>query len=144
MTLKLYSRSCEYAIRALASIGGDGRGKSFSLRELCKKAGVPEPITRKSFQTLVRKGVLSAKRGCGGGYRFRRSPANVTLMDIIQAVDGKRPYDRCILGHDTCGHPDPCELHEIWEKARTTLVSELSSSSLAQLMGKHEIKTTSP
>ena len=134
--LKIYSKKCEYAIRALSSIRRDILGESFSLRSVCHQAKTPEWSTRKTFQALVHKGILVARSGPGGGYRFRVSPDRVSILKLILAVDGENAFEKCILGYAACGSHNPCALHEIWKKAKTTLVSELGSSSLARIMRK--------
>ena len=134
--LKIYSKKCEYAIRVLSDISYESLKKGFSLRLACRRANIPEWSARKTFQALVRNGILIAKPGPGGGYRFRVSPDRVSILKLILAVDGENAFESCVLGYAACGSHNPCALHEIWKKAKTTLVSELGSSSLARIMRK--------
>lgn len=132
--IRVYSKKCEYAIRALSCVGRNISRGSFSLRLACRQAKTPEWSTRKTLQALVHSGILIAKPGPGGGYRFKVSPDKISILELILAVDGETAFEKCILGQATCGHHHPCALHGIWEKAKTVLVSELKSSNLAQIM----------
>lgn len=134
--IRIYSKKCEYAIRALSSVSCNISGGRFSLRSVCRQAKTPEWSTRKTLQALVHNGILIAKPGPGGGYRFKVSPDKISVLKLILAVDGESAFGKCILGQASCGQHNPCALHGIWEKVKTVLVSELDSSNLAQIMEK--------
>ena len=134
--IRIYSKKCEYAIRTLSSVSRNISGGSFSLRSVCRQAKTPEWSTRKTLQALVHNGILIAKPGPGGGYRFKVSPDKISVLELILAVDGETAFEKCILGYASCGHYNPCVLHGIWKKAKTVLVSELDSSNLVQIMEK--------
>lgn len=131
---RLYSKGCEYALRALleaASEGGIGR---FQAGEVCQRAGIPEPFTRKVFQALVQAGFLKAARGPGGGYELSASPDEISLLEIIQAVDGNGTFDQCIMGLPQCGCENPCPLHHVWAQVKERLLIDLGSKKLRDLL----------
>ncbi|GMU91061.1 MAG: hypothetical protein AMXMBFR4_01190 [Candidatus Hydrogenedentota bacterium] len=131
---KLYSKGCEYALRALsfaAMTNGEGR---FKTREICEWTGIPESYARKMFLALVHRGLLRAIRGPGGGYALTRSPGRITLLDIIQAVDGKDTFDHCVMGLQICDSADPCPLHETWARAKERLLAQLRRRTLEDLL----------
>jgi Rrf2 family protein len=132
--LNLYSKKCRYAIRALMKVGPGGRRDGFSLKAVCRRAGLPEAYTRKIFQVLVRSGILAAKRGPGGGYRFARRPADVSLLSVIRVLDGRDAFDRCVLQNRSCGKTGHCVLHRRWTASKNLLVRQLGSCSVDQLL----------
>ena len=82
----LYSRGCEYALRALRAMVEQPRRVS-TVSKLCEHAEIPEHFTRKMLQPLVRAGILRSARGPGGGFTFGREPAEISLMDVVCAIE---------------------------------------------------------
>jgi len=131
---RLYSKGCEYAIRALMCAAPDGSVRRFQAKDVCQRSGIPEPYTRKVLQSLVQAGFLRAVLGPGGGYEMTRDPAEITLYEIIRAVDGEDTFDACILGLSKCGGKNPCPLHEVWANAKERLFTQLHSKTLKDLI----------
>ena len=133
---RLYSKSCEYAIRGLMEFY-DGNGASAkTLGEVCRKARLPLPFTRKVFQSLIRKKLLQAVPGPGGGYRLIDKADDIPLIRIIEAVDGKEALDTCLMGRFACKLDDPCILHDTWVKAKDALLPGLRENTLGDLFRK--------
>lgn len=132
---KLYSKGCEYVLRALVLVErGDGNGaERFLAKDMCEKAGLPEAFTRKVFQTLVQEGLLKAVRGPGGGYILTKSPDEISLLEIIKAVDGIDTFDHCIMGFPQCGGEKPCPAHSVWASAKGQLLEQLQATTLSDL-----------
>lgn len=100
---RLYSKGCEYAIRALSQVARRGGQARFTVKDVCRISGAPELSTRKIFQALVQREVLQATPGPGGGYTFAQPPEQLTMLKLIEAVDGQGTFNRCIMGLSTCG-----------------------------------------
>lgn len=132
--LHLYSKGCEHAIRAMMNIRPEECRSGFSVHSICGKAGLPESFTRKIFQSLVKCGVLAAKRGPGGGYRFRKDPAKVSLLSVVYAIDGKDVFNQCVIKDARCGRIEHCSLHPIWMKTKASIIKQLKDSTVAQLI----------
>lgn len=130
---KLYSKGCQYAIRALVFAGGHAPGARVGAREMCEQAGIPESFTRKVLQSLVQGGFLKAQRGPGGGYVLTRDPREISLLEVIKAVDGDGHFDSCVLGFPECSGKNPCPLHAVWLQSKQPLMKNLSESSLHDL-----------
>lgn len=130
---KLYSKGCQYALRALTFVSAEEGQERFQAREICEKADIPEFFTRKVFQALVQGGFLQAHRGPGGGYSLTRHPRDITLLEVIQAVEGDDTFNQCILGFSECSGKNPCPLHGIWRESKETLLANLSNTTLEEL-----------
>ncbi|GMV91703.1 MAG: hypothetical protein AMXMBFR82_14810 [Candidatus Hydrogenedentota bacterium] len=130
----LYSKGCEYTFRALVHAAtGDGNGR-FQAKDVCQKAGIPEPYTRKVFQALVQGGLLKAVRGPGGGYVLAEDPSEISLLRVIRAVDGEDTFDACVMGLPQCDGKHPCPLHEVWSGAKERLLERLEKNTLQDLL----------
>lgn len=130
---RLYSKGCEYTLRALAEIAAVSPLRRFRAAEVCEAAGIPEAYTRKTFQALVQAGFLTAIPGPGGGYTLTGDPARVTVRQVVEAVDGFRNYDICALGHPQCSETDSCPMHELWIKIKENMRSRLDTKTVADL-----------
>ena len=137
---QLYSKRCEHAIRALTHLRLNNGAKRFKAKTLCRRAHVPESSTRKVFQELVTEGFLVAARGPGGGYELIQAPSEITLLDIIQTVDGDAVYTDCVLGLQDCNASMPCPMHHVWVEAREELLQQLESTTLEELIAARELR----
>lgn len=133
LVFKLCSKGCEYALRALTYAAAQGDNTRFQAKEVCEKADIPESFTRKVFQSLTQGGFLRAVRGPGGGYELSRPAEEITLLDVIEAVEGADTFNQCVLGFPTCGTGHPCPLHETWSVAKKQLLAQLAERTLQDL-----------
>ena len=96
--MKLFSKASEYAIRAMLRIAETGSFDRFSPKEICATAGIPEAFGRKALAAMVKAKMIQGTRGPGGGYSFVRDPRDVSLLDVVLAVDGPGAFKECPLG----------------------------------------------
>lgn len=129
----IYSKPCEYAIRALAFLAcfpADGAAQG---KEIAKAEGLRAPVLGKVLQELVRKGLLESRRGPGGGFRLARNPQLITLRDVVAAVDGLDQFLECAVGLDRCSDESPCPLHDTWKDLRTHMMNYLEATTLSDM-----------
>lgn len=129
----LFSKACQYAILAMIHLAAQGTGKRLSIREIGEGAQVPTPFLGKIVSTLVRANLISARRGPNGGAILSRSPDEVTVGDIVEAVDGPLDGQRCILGMPACSDLYPCPLHTSWKQIEERLNKDLHGLTLSEL-----------
>ena len=128
----IFSRPCEYAIRALTHMA-TSPAEIASALEIAKAEDVPLPVLSKVLQELVRKGLLESRRGPGGGFRLSRRPELITLRDIVAAIDGLDHFMDCVAGLKVCSEEAPCPLHKTWIGMRTQILTSLETTTLAQM-----------
>lgn len=141
---RLYSKGCEYAIRALIHMGPRENSQRFQAKDICKKADIPESFTRKIFQDLVAGGVLDAVPGPGGGYAIIKHPKDISLLDVIESVDGTNTFEGCILGLSECNANEPCPLHHAWSNAKEGLLKQLDAQTLQDLINTTNMRMHPP
>ncbi len=130
----MFSKSCEYGIRALTIIGQhNAEGKKIGIKEICRLANSPESFTAKILQQLVKKKILSSQKGPTGGFYYKRELEEISLFEIVSALDGEDIFSRCGLGLDKCDPKNPCPLHIQYGKVRSDLVRMCKSNSLLEL-----------
>jgi Rrf2 family transcriptional regulator, cysteine metabolism repressor len=77
-----------YAVNALAELGRSGGSGPVPIGELAKRREMPVQFLEQLFATLRRAGIVSSQRGVKGGYRFARDPAEVSVLEIVELLDG--------------------------------------------------------
>jgi Rrf2 family protein len=131
---KLYSKGCEYAIRSLAQAMMEQKDGRFQAADICEKLDIPEPFTRKIFQALVQAKFLTAYRGPGGGYELIRPASEISILEMIKAVDGADTFDHCVMGFEKCDATNPCPLHYFWLESKSQLLGHLSQTTLQDIV----------
>jgi len=131
---RLYSKGCEYAIRALVCAVREGGQGRFQAADVCRKVDIPEYFTRKIFQALVQGGFLHAVRGPGGGYALTRPPTEISVLDIVRAVDGEDTFNHCVMGLDECSDEHGCPMHPVWSRAKGEMLQQLRHTTLQDVV----------
>lgn len=133
----IYSKTCEYAIRALAYLTTKKEKDFCMIPDISSGTGVPKSYLAKIFQSLVKNNILTSRQGPGGGFSFKRNPDKVTLFEIVQAVDHTSPLaSDCIMGLDQCSAVNACPLHFVWTKAKEEILNTLRKTTLRQMRKK--------
>jgi Rrf2 family iron-sulfur cluster assembly transcriptional regulator len=108
----LYSKYCEYVIKALAYLSlYSNKDKYIMVREISNELGIPYHFLSKIFQNLSTTKWVISKKGRNGGFTLAADPAQLTLMDIIKWSDGIHNFNKCVLGDRECGQDYKCTLH---------------------------------
>ena len=142
----IYSNACSYAIRAMSRLAMIRPQGNVLLEELCEGTDLPKHFVAKIFQDLVRRGLLTSAKGRGGGFALARKPTEITIYDIVEAVDGVESLDTCVVGMSRCDDDQPCPQHDQWKAIRTQLRKFLMDTTLEK-MGRtleRKIESTTP
>ncbi len=129
----IYSRSAEYAIRALVHMAALPEGQFAMVRQIAADAGIPPHFLAKILQDMVRDGFLRSSKGPGGGFRLRVAAEDISMLMIVEAVDGVGRYDRCIGGSAECNDRVACGMHDSWMPLRSRIIEYLEGTSVANL-----------
>lgn len=138
----IYSRTCQYAIWAMMELArkqGTDEKKWVKAEKVAEAIGLPFPMTAKVLQMLAHAQLLSSVRGPTGGFRLRKAPKDVRLIDIMMAIDGPALLEQCVLRLRGCNDESPCPFHRYWSPLRDRLRAALEQVTLADL-----VKTTVP
>ena len=141
-----FSRQCEYALQALMYMALKPDGEMTSIKELTRKINIPYHFLAKILQNLTRQGLLTSQKGPAGGFALRMAAKDITLYQIVEAIDGAEFKSNCILGFAECSGENPCAVHEKWGSLREGIYRMLVSKNIAQMareMRKPEYKVDS-
>jgi Rrf2 family protein len=129
----LYSRSAEYALRAVIHLAALPPGEYALAKSIAAETGIPAHFLAKILQELARDGFLKSSKGPGGGFRLSQPAEDTSMLRIIEAVDGAGRFDRCIGGSPECNDRAACALHDSWKVLRSSIIDYLGGTSLADL-----------
>lgn len=139
---RLYSQKCAYVLKALSTVPLKKSKETFTAAALCQQANVPESITRKALQALSQAGYLETVTGPTGGYKFKKSPKSISLLEIITVIEKKDSYDHCIMGLPQCDEQSPCPMHTMWMNMKACLFTTLKGMTVEDLLKIKKIQLT--
>lgn len=132
MSLMQIPRKIEYALRAMIYMadrpGGIARGT-----EIASHEHIPKYYLEKVIRDLMRRGLVHARRGPGGGYQLARPPEAISFRDIIEAVEGPITLNVCTDGSSSCALQPSCRMYRVWEKGQRVLLEVFSETTLAEI-----------
>ncbi len=128
----LFSRACEYALRALFEMARHPEQEFWVVQDLARRTNAPAPFLAKTFQSLVKGEVLISIKGRRGGFAFARPPQRISLMEIVDLIDGPDVSKNCALGLTTCNDDTPCPFHRHWKSIRASIANALRHETLVQ------------
>ena len=135
----MLSATCKYGIRAVIFIASKPDQKSNTgLKEISEKLKIPQPYLAKILQILARKKMLHSSKGPHGGFYLLIPATKLTLMDIIDAIDGRNFFDSCYVTGERCNFDKPgnglCILHNDLRKEKVRLEKFFSSKTVDDLI----------
>ncbi len=110
----LLSKSCIYGIRAAVYLALNRNGKYVPVREISENLDISFHFLTKICRKLSSGGIIKSIKGAQGGLKFERDPENISIMEIVIAIDGNNRFSECLLGLPDCGILKPCPLHDDW------------------------------
>ena len=131
----MFSKTCEYGIRATIFIASQSyQNTRVGLRDIAKKIDSPEAFTAKILQILSKNNIINSIKGVGGGFDIPKDTMNqITLSQIVTALDGDRVFTGCGLGLDNCSEEHPCPIHDKFTAIRNELAFMLENTNLEEL-----------
>ena len=109
----IFSSTTEYAIRGLSELASRSNGSTILLDQLVAGTTLPRDFMAKIFQKLVKAKLLTSAKGRGGGFALARPAHDITLMDIVESIEGPKPLDSCVVGLERCNDDMPCPQHDL-------------------------------
>lgn len=128
------TRRADYAIRTVLDVARLQPGEVALTGEVAERQRIPAPFLAKIVLALTRAGILRSFRGSGGGIALAKPADQITLLQVVEAVDGPVAMNRCVLWPDECERSDACPVHKVWCDTRALLAEHLGAISIASLI----------
>ena len=141
--MKFSSRAI-YGLRAMLALArAKGQG-SMLLKDIVEREGLPGTYLEQLMVPLRKAGIVQGVRGAKGGYTLSRSPAEISVLTILEALEGPLNLAECPGGSGCCTKPETCALLELWDEGTRALIGIYQGISLAVLLERQQTKESAP
>lgn len=128
------TKRADYAIRATLALSAVPDGAALSVRNIATAHHIPASFLALVMRDLAGAGLVRAVAGRNGGYRLSRPPGEVSLLEVIEAIEGDSRRQGCVLRNAPCGQTDVCAVHAIFFAAQGGVLATLASATLADAL----------
>jgi Rrf2 family protein len=127
------TRQADYAIRAVRYLAKHGSSQRIATSTVAREMKIPASFLAKIISQLSIAGLLHTSRGARGGVSLAHEPKEITVLDVVEAIDGPILLNECVAQTGTCVFEEDCPVHPIWIEAQEELVQRLRKTNFASL-----------
>ncbi|MBL8290926.1 MAG: Rrf2 family transcriptional regulator [Bryobacterales bacterium] len=125
--------TADYAARVMIHLASLPVGERASRDILAEASQTPTHFLSKILQSLARSGLIVSRRGASGGFALARPADQLTLLDVLEAIEGPLALNRCLEKSTPCSRSTWCGAHLVWARAQAALIEVLRSATLTEL-----------
>lgn len=129
------TKKADYAVRLMVGVAAHPGG-AVTTAEIAERQEIPYQFSRKVARILVSKGLLSSERGGRGGLTLARSPEDISVLDILRALD-LPPINDCSVDPDNCPRREICSVFPVWFEAQREIERVFENARLSKLVRGH-------
>ena len=129
----MITRQADYAVRSVLDMSLRPEEQAAFSRDIAERQSIPASFVAKILTRLARQGIVQTQRGVTGGVRLSRPAEEISLLEVIEAIDGPVSLNLCVRGPDLCPLEQNCRVHPIWDLLNTDLRQRLQTITFAQL-----------
>ncbi len=129
------TKSLDYAVRSLTFMGKEPVGRH-SMKEISERQHIPLNYLAKIMRRLVKKGLVRSMVGHDGGYSLRKSPGEISLRDIYEAIEGEIRMVDCMDKNSICFLHDTCPQLPVWDRVQISMIKILEETTLEDMLSE--------
>lgn len=133
------SRETDYAARVILHLALQGSGGRATAQQIAAQRLIPRALVRRVVTRLSAAGLVVTARGSEGGIALARPADAISLLDVVEALEGSLALNRCTVEPETCPLMDACTVHDAWTHARQILRDNLRQITFDKLANKREV-----
>jgi Rrf2 family protein len=130
------TRQADYAVRAVLHLAQMRNGDRAATSTVAKDQRFPPSFLAKIISQLSIAGLLHTSRGARGGVMLARDPKDITLLEVVEAIDGPIQLNECVADDGVCSFDESCPIRSVWCEAQEDLVARLRQTDFGQLLAK--------
>ncbi|MDZ7369641.1 MAG: Rrf2 family transcriptional regulator [candidate division KSB1 bacterium] len=134
------SKKTEYALLALQHMAEQGEGYILTVKEIAEAKSVPQPLLAKILQQLAKEGLIDSLQGAYGGYILNRKPQEITLGEIVEAIEGPIRIVECIDEPQSCARDINCGVKKSFNPLQQAVSAYLQRVTLADVAASNSYK----
>jgi Rrf2 family protein len=128
------TRQADYALRAMVYLARLEPAQRAATKQIAETQRIPPSFLAKIISQLSIAGLIHTSRGARGGVVLAKPAANISLLEVVEAIDGPIALNDCTVSPDNCENTEDCPLHDIWEETQAILVNKLRSTTFDKYM----------
>jgi FeS assembly SUF system regulator len=129
------TKQTDYGMLMLAHMGSRPNGQVHTARELTEETGLPGPMVSKILKLMARAGLIGSHRGVNGGYSLARPVEEISVANLIEALEGPIGMTTCSLENGSCEHETCCPVQSNWTRISRTINEALDRIPLSEMVG---------
>lgn len=131
----MLSNTSKYALRAVIYLAlYASPDKKAGIKEIAEALHIPTPFLGKILQNLAKHQILHSSKGPHGGFCLKKQAIDISLMEIVEIIDGTELFDQCVIRTTRCSYDAPCSLHDKIAPLRSEMKSIFLTESVADLV----------
>ena len=134
----LITRETDYAVRTVLYLARD-RDRTSNVTEVAHAMHIPKSFLAKVLQRLVRHHILASMRGVNGGFRLAKKPSEISLLAIMEAIQGPAGINVCAVDSRRCSLSATCSVHPVWVELRQEFEKRLKKQTIDKLAGNEKL-----
>jgi len=131
----LVTRETDYAVRTVLYLARE-RDRNANVTEIAQVMHIPKSFLAKILQRLVRHHILQSMRGVKGGFMLAKKPSEITLLAVMEAIQGPAGINVCAIDSKRCKLSSSCSVHPVWVEIRKEVEKRLKRETIGRLIGK--------
>jgi Rrf2 family protein len=136
------SRRTDYGLRVILHLAGLPTNQRASTHEIATHQSIPGPFLAKIVSQLSVAGLVTTHRGAGGGVALAIPPSDISLLQVIEALDGPLRLNRCLIQPDSCPRNETCPVHDVLALAQDQLATLLQDTTFDALASAPVMKSS--
>jgi len=128
------TRQADYAVRAVLHLAQAGNAERSATGAIAKEQNIPPSFLAKIISQLSIAGLLQTSRGARGGVTLAREPRDITLLEVVEAIEGPILLNECVPGNGICSFEANCPIRTVWCEAQDELIKRLRSTNFGDLL----------
>jgi Rrf2 family protein len=131
------TRQADYAVRAVLHLAKMGNSERAATSTVAKEQNIPPSFLAKIISQLSIAGLLHTSRGARGGVTLARDPKDITLLEVVEAIDGPIQLNECVGSDGGCHFDGDCPIKPVWCDAQEELVKRLKDTNFGDMIAKN-------
>lgn len=134
------TRQADYALRAMLYLARLEPNQRAATSQIAEAQEIPPSFLAKIISQLSIAGLIHTSRGARGGVSLARKPEDVSLLDVVEAIDGPISLNECTQDPSVCAFGESCPIHDVWCETQAELVQRLKESTFDKLLEEEKAK----
>ena len=132
------NQATDYAIRSVLHLSGLPFGQVVEAKLIAEEENIPTRFLLKIMRLLTQAGIVESYRGVNGGYALARQPSEITMLDVVEAIEGPIAINRCLIAPEYCSKnfTEHCPVHEALFELQQSMAEHLKQHNFQMLLEK--------